>query len=163
MKKLFLFAVLTAWSASSVPSVAQSRPKAEVTSVVETSPVRPGSYAELQLKVKLPADIHVQSDKPRDPNLIPTVMTIEAPTGVKVESITYPKAVDFKQKSGGQPLAVFVGPEFTIDVKVSVAATIGEGDLKLPGRLRYQACNESLCFPPTSATAEWTLKIQHVE
>ena len=142
---------------------AQQRPRAEVTPVVETSPVRPGSYAELQLKVKLPADIHVQSDKPRDPNLIPTVMTIDAPAGVKVESITYPKAVDFKQKSGGAPLAVFVGPEFTINVKVSVAATIGEGDLKLPGKLRYQACNESLCFPPTNATAEWILKIQHVE
>ncbi|MEO8677898.1 MAG: protein-disulfide reductase DsbD domain-containing protein [Vicinamibacterales bacterium] len=133
-----------------------------MTPVVETSPVRPGAAAELALKVKLPIDVHVQSDKPRDPNLIPTVLTLEAPAGVKVESITYPKASDLKQKSGGPPLAVF-GSEFTINVKVSVAATIGEGDLTLPAKFRYQACNESLCFPPATATTQWTLKVQHVE
>jgi DsbC/DsbD-like thiol-disulfide interchange protein len=145
------------------PLAAQQRPRAEVTAIVNTSPVQPGRPAELSLKVKLPADIHVQADKPRDPNLIPTVLTLTAPEGVKVESITYPKPVDFKQKSGGAPLLVFVGPEFTINVKVVVAANIGEGDLKLPGRLRYQACNESLCFPPTNTMAEWVLKVQHVE
>lgn len=139
-----------------------SRPKAEVTPMVETSPVRPGAAAELALKVKLPAEVHVQSDKPRDPNLIPTVLTIEAPAGVKVVSITYPKASDFKQKGGGTPLAVFAN-EFTIVAKVSVAATIGEGDLTLPAKLRYQACNDSLCFPPSTATTQWTLKVQHVE
>lgn len=158
MKRLVLCAALVA----AAPIAAQQRPKAEVTPVVETSPVRPGAAAQLSLKVTLPKDVHVQSDKPRDPNLIPTLLTIDAPAGVKVESIEYPKPTDLTQAGAAKPLAVF-GSEFSIAVKVSVAATLAEGDLNLPAVLRYQACNASVCFPPTRTTAQWTLKVQHVE
>lgn len=150
------------WRAGALAPAVLQRPRAEVTPIVETSPVRPGAAAQLTLKVTLPKDVHVQSDKPRDPNLIATVLTIEVPAGVKVESIEYPKPTDLKQTGAAKPLAVF-GSEFSIAVKVSVAATLAEGDLNVPAVLRYQACNESVCFPPTRATTQWTLKVQHVE
>ena len=39
---------------------------------------------------RLPEDVHVQAHKPRDPSLIPTVLTLEAPPGVTVDAINYP-------------------------------------------------------------------------
>ena len=75
------------------PLAAQSqRPRAEVAPIVDTSPVKSGSPAQLTLHVRLPKDVHVQSNKPRDPLLIPTVLTLEPPAGITVDSIDYPPA-----------------------------------------------------------------------
>ena len=53
-------------------------PKAELTPIVESDGVRGGYTVRLALKVSLPEGLHTQSDTPRDPNLIPTVLTIDA-------------------------------------------------------------------------------------
>jgi hypothetical protein len=146
--------------AIAAPLAAQSqRPRAEVTPVVETTPVRAGAPATLTLTVRLPKDIHVQSDKPRDPLLIPTALTIEAPAGITVTAIEYPKPTDLAQPGRTEPLAVF-GSEFAIRAKVSLGEGVPAGDLKVPGTLRYQACNDTVCFPPTRATTEWLLSVQ---
>ena len=158
MRRLVLCAALVA----ATPMAAQQRPRAELTPVVKTSPARPGAVAQLSLTVTLPKDVHVQSDKPRDPNLIPTVLTIDAPAGITVEAIEYPAPTDLQQAGAAKPLAVF-GSEFSIAVRVSVAATLAGDDVNLPAVLRYQACNATVCFPPTRATTQWTLTVQHPE
>ena len=76
------------------------------------------------------------------------------------ESIDYPAASDLPQPGRKEPLAVF-GSEFAITAKVMLAATVPAGDVKVPGTLRYQACNDTVCFPPTRATAEWVLSVTH--
>jgi DsbC/DsbD-like thiol-disulfide interchange protein len=135
------------------------RPKAELTPSVETATIRAGQPVHVALKVKLPADVHVQSDKPRDPALIPTVLTIDAPAGVTVGKIRYPAPRDLKQQGQQQPLAVF-GPEFTIDVDLTLAKTATAGDLVVPAHLKYQACDEAVCYPPAKADAQWTLAVK---
>jgi thioredoxin:protein disulfide reductase len=134
------------------------RPRAELIAVALSAPVRPGSTVKLSLKVKLPKDVHVQANKPRDPSLIPTVLTLDAPAGVKVEKIVYPAPTELAQKGRSDTLAV-LGPEFAIDVDVAIAAGVASGNLAVPARLRYQACNDAVCFPPATATAEWKLSI----
>ena len=39
---------------------------------------------------RLPDGFHVQSNKPRDPLLIPTELTVDAPAGVTVEEVVFP-------------------------------------------------------------------------
>ncbi len=141
------------------PLGAQSqRPRAEVAPVVVTSPVRAGSPATIALHVRLPKDIHVQSNKPRDPLLIPTVLTLEPPAGIAVESIEYPAASDLSQPERKEPLAVY-GSEFAITVRLSLAAGLRASEVAIPGVLRYQACNDTVCFPPARATATWSLDV----
>ena len=108
-----------------------------------------GSSVRLALKVSLPESLHTQSNKPLDPTLIPTVLTIDAPAGVTVDEIVYPPAIDLKQEGLEQPLAVFEH-EFLMGAKVTLGPGMAEGDLVLPGRLRYQACNDMMCFPPAT-------------
>ena len=83
------------------------RPKAEVAPYTAATVVAAGSTTRVALTVKLPDGLHVQSDAPRDPSLIPTVLTVEAPAGVTVRHLIYPKPTDFEQAGQPQPLAVF--------------------------------------------------------
>ena len=55
------------------------------------------SDGRLALKVSLPEGLHTQSNKPRDPLLIPTELTIDAPDGVTVKEIVFPPSTDLKQ------------------------------------------------------------------
>jgi hypothetical protein len=134
------------------------RPKAELTAFAGSGSVHAGAGTRVSLSVVLPPGLHVQSDKPRDPALIPTALTVTPPSGITIDEIVYPPAVDFRLSGLSQPLAVF-GERFTIDVRLTVAPALAEGDVTVPARLRYQACDASSCFPPASETAQWTLHV----
>ncbi len=108
--------------------------------------------------MSLPKGLHVQSDQPRDPLLIPTVLTIDAPAGVRVASVIYPHPSDFKLEGQDEPLAVF-DHEFVVGAELEIAGTAPIGDLVIPARLRYQACDDKVCFQPTTAATEWTLQV----
>jgi thiol:disulfide interchange protein DsbD len=140
------------------PSAAPQRPRADVTAVPPAGKAAPGSTAKLTLKVHLPDGVHVQGDKPRDPALIPTTLTLTLPAGITVDRIVFPGASEFAQAGQAKPLLVF-GSDFSIEAHVKIAASAATGETKIPASLRYQACNDRLCFAPTRATAEWTLTI----
>jgi thiol:disulfide interchange protein len=133
-------------------------PRAVVTPLVETAGVAAGASARVALRVVLPPGLHANSNKPRDPSLIPTVLTIAAHDAVTVEEIVYPKAEDLVQKGADQPLSVFER-EFYIGAVLKVAPGAPAGDLVVPARLRYQACDEAVCYLPATAPVEWKITV----
>jgi len=136
---------------------AQTRPRAEITTVVESAVVHAGARVRLALKVSLPEGLHTQSNKPRDPTVIPTVLTIDAPGGVSVDEIVFPPSTVFKV-AGLDPLDVFE-QHFAIGAQVTLAPAVPAGDIVVPATLRYQACDANLCYSPTTAKFEWTLRV----
>ena len=142
-----------------VPAVAQMRaPRAELAASVETAKVQAGKPATLVLKVTLPASIHVQSNKPRDTAFFPTALVITPPAGVSVTATKYPPAVDFKQEGQDAPLAVFE-KSFTVTATVALAASVKPGELVVPGRFDYQACDDKVCYRPIKTDVSWTLAV----
>jgi len=135
----------------------QMRPRAAVTPVVEHPAVQAGKPLRLALKVSLPEGLHTQSNKPRDPTVIPTVLTIDAPAGVTVDEIVFPPSTVFKV-AGLDPLDVFE-QHFAIGAQVTLAPAVPAGDILVPATLRYQACDANLCYSPTTAKFEWTLRV----
>jgi cytochrome c biogenesis protein CcdA/thiol-disulfide isomerase/thioredoxin len=131
-------------------------PRAKVTPHVETESVPPGTPTRLALAVSLPETLHVQSDKPRDPSLIPTVLTVEAPQGVRVTNLVYPHPSDFTLEGQTEPLAVF-GHDFVVGAELEIASSVAPGDLTIPGRIRYQACDDKVCFQPRTERFEWKM------
>ena len=113
----------------------------------------------LALKVHLPENIHVQSDKPRDPSVISTALTLTPPAGLTVEKIVYPPATDLVQTGRTEALSVF-GGTVTIEARLIVPKTEPSGERQIAATLRYQACTESVCFPPARATVQWTLTVK---
>jgi thiol:disulfide interchange protein DsbD len=118
-------------------------PKADVEPIVGSNAVTPGSTVRAAALVRLPETLHVQSDKPRDPSFIATKLTIEPPLGVQVTEIVYPEAKDLVQEGLSEPLTVF-DHEFAIGVQFQV---------------RYQACDERMCYAPANADVRWTLNV----
>ena len=132
--------------------------RAELTPLAEVAGIEAGKTLHLALGVRLPEGMHVQSHQPRDPALIPTVLTIEPPDRVTVVETVYPQAIDLKQEGLPQPLAVYPR-DFAVGVAVTIRAGTPPGTFEVPAHLRYQACNEKMCFPPATASFAWRVTV----
>jgi thioredoxin:protein disulfide reductase len=133
-------------------------PKADVSPLVGSDGVRAGTSVRGAVQVRLPETLHVQSNAPRDPSFIPTALTFEPPPGVTVKEIVYPAAKDLVQEGLEEPLTVF-DHEFAIGVVFEVASGAAAGVLDVPGTLRYQACDERMCYAPSNADVRWSLRV----
>ena len=58
-----------------------------------------------------------------------------------------------------QPLSVFTG-NFEIVTKFKVPADTTSGPAIIAGKLRYQACNNNMCFPPKTVDVKLAVEIQ---
>lgn len=143
---------------SSVAWAQVQRPDIKVAATPTAGPVKAGGTITVRLAVRLPPHVHVQSDKPRDPSLIPTALTLVPPPGFSLDRIAYPKAIELSQSGRAEPLAVF-GGEFIIEARLAALAGIPSGEHLVQATLRYQACNESVCFAPARAAARWTITV----
>jgi thioredoxin:protein disulfide reductase len=151
--------VLCALCAASVADAQSARPRAQLTPLTERPTAVAGAKVRLALKVVLPEGLHTQSDKPRDPTFIPTVLTVEPPAGVTVEEIVFPPASDLKQEGLPEPLSVF-GEHFAIGVAASLAPGVPAGEFTIPATLRYQACDAKVCYAPTTGNVQWALRVE---
>ena len=154
----FLLSVLCALCGGVFLHAQLQRIKAELTPLLETDGAHAGDVVRGALTVTLPDGFHVQSNRPRDPDLIATELTIDPPGGVTVKEVVFPAPVDLAQIGASQPLAVFERT-FAIGVQFALGPNVAAGALTAPARLRYQACNDTTCFAPTNATATWTLTV----
>src|SRR5204862_2992712 len=139
------------------PAHAQLRkPRAAVSPLIESSAVRVGTGVRAAVQVTLPEGLHTQSNKPRDPTLIPTVLTVDVPAGITWDEVVWPPAIDLNQVGQDKPLAVFER-DFQIGVHVAVAPNAPTGAIKVPSRLRYQTCDANLYYPSFNQDVEWPL------
>lgn len=93
---------------------------------------------------------HVNSNKPLDEFLIPTVLSIDSPLLSDLR-VSYPP---HKMQTFGfadEQLAVYEGK-----VRIPFRA-VRTGGGNVEARLRYQACNDTVCLPPSTALASFTL------
>lgn len=141
--------VITA-SGTSAPAAALA-PRAALSVVADADGVLAGGTLRLAVRLQLPADVHVQSDRPRDPFLIGTTVTPTLPSGVALLDTVFPIPTDFTQAGVPEPLSVFEH-DITIGLQLRVDDTVAPGVYPVPVRVRYQACNDRNCFPPTLDT-----------
>lgn len=97
--------------------------------------------------VTVAAGYHVNAHQPTEEFLIPTVLTLRA-DGVAFDEPTYPKPVERRFAfAGDKPLLVYDG---AFDV-VAAARPMPASPVEVT--LRYQACDDERCLPPTTARA----------
>jgi thiol:disulfide interchange protein len=127
--------------------------------VVEQTPAAAGHELRAALQVRLPDGYHTNSNKPREANLIPLTMTFgPLPAGVGVKEVVFPDAIDLVQKGAEQPLRVFDG-SFAIGAVFTLAPEMVAGDIRVPVEMRYQACNETMCFIPVRIPVSWSSSV----
>ena len=148
---LVLLSGLASLAAGQPPDVA-------ISPIVETDAVHPGTTARVALAVTLDTGFHVNSNTPLDDLLIPTVLMLDPPAGISLEGVAFPEAILLEQVGAKQPLAVFE-EEFLIGAALTLDAALSPGSYAVPGTLRYQACNERMCFNPTNAQIQFELTV----
>ena len=107
-----------------------------------------GSTHRVAVQATLDAGFHVNSNAPLDDSLIATTLSLESPEGMRVEGIAWPESFMFTV--GQDELAVF-GEEFVIGAELGLDADLTGGSYAVPGTLRYQACDDRMCYFPMNA------------
>lgn len=123
---------------------AGAKQKSYVTYAAEPVVVAAGKRAVVEVHLRVAEGFHVNSHTPKSDLLIPTAVTLEAPdAGTKVGAVEYPAGTTFRFAADpGEPLDVYTG---ALVLRVPVTAAAGEHVLK--GLLRYQACDQTACYP----------------
>ena len=132
----------------------------ELAAVSETDVALAGSTHRSALDARLTPSgrgLHVNSEAPLEDFLIPTVLTLDPPAGITLDGLAWPEPILLEQQGAENPLAVFE-EQFVIGAAFALDADLPPGDYVVPGTLRYQACDERMCYIP--ATAEVTLPVR---
>ena len=118
--------------------------------------VKRGTMATETLKVTIAPGYHVNSDKPKDEFLIPLKLTW---TGEALQPVSFKYPAPEEIKVGADSLVVFTG-NFNIETEFKVPQNAATGAATVTGKLRYQACNTTMCFRPASVDVVLPVVVQ---
>lgn len=134
--------------ASDTPARTGSRANAVQYLYPEQVTVPAGKASAVALHFRVAEGLHINSNKPKDEFLIPTVLTIAEASGVRLAGAEYPAGAEFTLPvEPHDKLTVYTG-EFTIQARLVAEA----GDHMVEAKLRYQACDANACLPPKTIT-----------
>ncbi|MEJ2505250.1 MAG: cytochrome c biogenesis protein CcdA [Ignavibacteriaceae bacterium] len=118
-------------------------------------------YSGSEFKIAIEGDVkdgwHINSNIPKEDYLIPTQLHLTDSTDFKLTKIVYPQAKDIKLDFSEKALSVFEGKIYIGGIIKSANLKPGEYNLIL--KLRYQACNNQSCLPPSSVIDTMVINI----
>jgi len=129
-----------------------------VTPILESPTAHAASTVRAILKIEIPRGLHVQSNAPRDPSLIALALSFDAPAGVTVKELVFPRSTTADLPGYPEPLDVFEG-DVLVGVQFVLATGLPPGTVSVPARLRYQACDDHLCYQPQRVETKWTFEV----
>jgi thiol:disulfide interchange protein DsbD len=113
-----------------------------------------GANTGLRILPEIEHGWHINAHTPSETYLIPTEVQLTLPPGVGTDTIDYPlperKTFAFAQ---GKQLLVYEG-KLDITTALHVPADFSGTRIRIEAQLRYQACNDSTCLRPATASAE---------
>jgi len=128
--------------------------------------VAPGSRVTLTAEIELPPGVHVYS--PGVAGYKPIQLILHPSGGIEPAPVNYPRPKILYLEAIKEQVPVFEGKfRITEDVTVpfskagdGLRAKVGAGKtVSITGELQYQACDKTICYPPTSVPVKWELKV----
>lgn len=120
--------------------------------------VKRGSATRGTVVLSIPSDLHVNSNRPNNEYAIPTVVRVSSKEA-KVGAVNYPRGKSRKFSFSDQPISVYDG-NATFSFNVSVPANFKGNIIRVRAVVRYQACNDEVCFPPKEKEITMSAKVQ---
>ena len=118
--------------------------KGQVELLSDAVEVKAGEPQVVVLRFRVEDGFHINSHTPKDELLIPTALRFNTGSVVKVVSQQYPKGSTFQLPlDKSETLDVYQG-----EFRVGVQLVAPKGSSTLIGVLKYQACDNAVCFPP---------------
>ena len=124
----------------------------------------PGGRITLTAEVQLPPDVHVYA--PGTQGYKSIALEMNPAPGIVLTPVNYPRAEILYLPAIKERVPVFEGKfRLTQDLKISSAAEFSNSlgtdgkTITINGKLDYQACDEKICYLPTSVPVHWQLQI----
>jgi thiol:disulfide interchange protein DsbD len=130
-----------------VSSLGQQGQRATIEkSVLNVSALRPGDKATAAIVLDIKPGFHAQSRTPLEDFYIKFDAKPDDNPALKFGEPVYPKGEEKTYPSLGK-LSVYEG-RVVVRVPIEVKADAPPGPLKMTGKLKYQICDDKVCFPP---------------
>ncbi|HUB01169.1 MAG TPA: protein-disulfide reductase DsbD domain-containing protein [Terriglobales bacterium] len=115
--------------------------------------------ASASLTFNVAKGYHINSNRPKSEFLIPTALKIDAATDIVIGKTIYPEGQDMSFAfAPDEKLNVYTG-DFNVDVMVHPLRSVQPGKYVVRGTLRYQACDNTACYPPKNLPVSFDVKI----
>lgn len=119
--------------------------------VVKAAPqslaISPGTSGEVTVRLTIQSGYHVNANPPSYSYLKPTELEIMPGEGISAGAVKYPAPLSKKFLFAEKPLDVY---EAETELKATIRAdkSVRAGEHVLSAKLRVQACDEQVCYPP---------------
>jgi len=119
--------------------------------------VKKGSSVRGVVILEIPDGLHVNSNRPNNQYAIPTTLRLYS-KDVNVGKVLYPRGKDKKFPFNENPINIYEGKvRFIFSVKVP--QSFKGKTIKVRAVVRYQACNDEVCFPPKEKEVLLTARV----
>ncbi|HEY2435488.1 MAG TPA: protein-disulfide reductase DsbD domain-containing protein [Vicinamibacterales bacterium] len=146
---------VAAWVAQAAVT-SRETPQVVLKTSANVSEVAPGGTVTLQLEVTPRPKLHVYA--PGVAGYIPIQLTLAADPALTIAKATYPPGQKYVEPALNETALVYAKP-FRITDAVAVART-ASGAVTIRGTVRYQACDETICYLPKTVPVEWTVTVK---
>jgi hypothetical protein len=147
MLAAILMLVPASFSAS--PPIAPVQPNIGLNSFFSTDKAQRGRTVQAAIVMEIPRDFHVNANKPLGKYAVPTTVRVEAPGGIKVSPVTFPRSTVRSFSFSQEKLAVYEN-RVVMRFSVTIPANYEPGVVELRARVKYQSCTNEVCFPPVT-------------
>jgi len=106
-----------------------------------------GSTAEATVHLTIQNGYHINANPPTYTYLKATELEVPASEGLSVSFITYPNPITKQFSFADKPLSVYEG-ETLLKIMLKADKSVKKSERSLAARLRVQACDDQVCYPP---------------
>ena len=128
------------------------------TAYVSLDPAGRGSTAQVAVVMKIRPGFHVNAREKSAEYLIATDLKSNLPAGFSAGDVIYPKGKLEKFAFSKTPLNVYQDT-VVLKMPLSVLVSAPTGEQHIPLKLRYQACNQEVCLPPTTLDVDAVVNV----
>jgi DsbC/DsbD-like thiol-disulfide interchange protein len=133
---------------------------AQVTTSASTETVHAGDHITLTLDVDLRPNVHVYA--PGAENYIPITWTLDESPAYKTAEVHMPTPRKLYLPVIDETVPVYEGHfRLTRDVTIGPESALHEDRIGIAGTLRYQACDDQMCYKPEKLPLQWTFAVAH--
>jgi DsbC/DsbD-like thiol-disulfide interchange protein len=139
-------------------SSARAQADVQINGFYSVNRAQQGRPVQAVIVIDIPAGFHVNANKVAGKFSIPTTVKLDVPEGVRLTPLSFPRGITRKLKFSNDPLSLYEG-RAVIRFNVTFPANFRVGETELKARVRYQACNDELCYPPVTREIDMPINV----
>lgn len=154
---LLLLITLVSYT-SALPAAPAPEPNISVVGYFSADKVQRGRTVRVGVVIDIPDGYHINSNRPLESYLIATTLKVDAPSGIRVGPVSYPRALMKSFKFSKKQLSVYER-KVILRFDVNVPANYSGGTVDLKTHVRLQSCNDEVCFPPKNHNQDMRISV----